>query len=346
MSRVRHHGSRWMIAGVAVATTAVTLVAPAGAEPAVPDEPVKVIYDTDFGGDVDDAGVAAMLNAMQDNGEAEVLAMITSNPTSWAAPGLDAINTYYRNGSIPIGALQPVDDDATHNVSGYAEHLAKFYPNNLRHGSNAPEAVSLYREILAEQDTDDNVKIAVVGGQTNVAALLDTGPDRHSSLTGAELVAQKVDQLVVMGAEFPTGFEWNIRLDPAAADQVAREWPTPVIYSGFEVGETVYTGERVFFETPEGNPVRAAYELYVGFGNDRNSWDQTAAYYAVRGGDGLFTLSDPGVVHFGPDGSNTWSFQDDGNHQYLIKTQPDQVIADKLEDLMVQLPKKGPYRAH
>lgn len=333
---------------VAVVATALAATA-AGAPPSSASgrhhaQPVGLIFDTDFGGDVDDAGAAAMLNAMQDDGKVRVLAMMTSNLTRWAAPGLDAINTYYRNGNIPIGALEPgYDDPENNNLSTYAEHLAKSFPNDVRDSSRVPEAVDLYRKILAKQP-DHSVVIAVVGGQTNLAQLLASRPDHHSRLSGAQLVAKKVHHVVAMGAQFPSGFEWNIRLDPAAAATVADRWPTPVIYSGFEVGDSIYTGRQLFFQTPPANPVRAAYELYVGFGNNRESWDITAVYYAVLGGDGMFRRSEPGVVNFAADGSNTWTPTPGANRYYLETTAPDGEIAGVLEEWMVQPPESGRHR--
>ncbi len=317
------------------------------------DPPVKLIYDTDFGGDVDDAGVAAMLNAMQDNGEVDVLAMMASNPTRHATPGLDAINTYYGHGNIPIGSVQPVHDHVPspptpgaviedNNVTGYAELLARGWKNNIRDGSRVPEAVELYRKILAKQD-DGSVTIVVVGGQINLGGLLASEPDRHSHMPGVELVAEKVDELVVMGAQFPSGREWNIMLEPAAAAAVAADWPTPVVYSGFEVGDTILTGSRLFTEVERDSPVLNAYEDYVGWGNERSSWDQTAAYVAVRGTEDLFGLSEPGRVRFAGDGSNTFRPDTEGNHRYLITAVPDETIAKAIEDLMVQPTEKATH---
>ncbi|MEV1332202.1 nucleoside hydrolase [Micromonospora costi] len=338
-------GARRLAHGVVAVVTAALAAAALGTPPAAASghhgpQPVRLIFDTDFGGDVDDAGAAAMLNAMQDDGKVRVLAMMTSNLTRWAAPGLDAINTYYRHGNIPIGALRPgYDDPNNNNLSTYAEHLATSYPNNVRDSSRVPEAVDLYRKLLAKQP-DHSVVIAVVGGQTNLAQLLASAPDRHSRLSGEQLVARKVHHVVAMGAQFPTGFEWNIRLDPAAAATVAERWPTPVIYSGFEVGDSIYTGRQLFFETPPSNPVRAAYELYVGFGNNRESWDITAVYYAVLGGRGMFQLSEPGTVTFAPDGSNTWTPTPGADRYYLRTTVADSEIASELEEWMIQPPER------
>lgn len=314
--------------------------------------PVKLIWDTDFGGDVDDAGAQALLNALQDNGDVELLAMMASNPgTQWAAGGMDTINTYYRHGQIPLG----VRDRGSHgermpNVSGYAEDLATSFPNNIGDGARLPDATDLYRKTLAKQ-RDHSVTIVVTGSQSNLQNLLNSGPDRYSDLTGKQLVAQKVDRLVSMGSLCTVDWgwaEWNIALDPGAAAQVANEWPTQIVYSGFEVGDTIFTGHRLFTETSAENPVQKAYEDYVGYGNDRNSWDITAAYYAVRGSnDGLFGLSQAGVNRIDPqDGTNHFTTDPNG-HEYCMTTLvPDETIATALEDLMVQPPAQGPYARH
>lgn len=338
-----------LLLAIAIAVTAVP-----NAAAATRAKPVNLIFDTDFGGDVDDAGAIGMLNAMQDNGEVKLLAMIASNPTRHAAPGMDAINTYYGHPNIRIGSLHPVYDHVptpptpgavipSNNVSGYAELLARGWKEDTRDSARAADAVGLYRRILANAK-NGSVTIAVTGGQLNVAALLNSGADRHSRLTGRELVERKVKELVIMGAAFPSGREWNIMLDPAGAKTIAERWPTPVYYSGFEVGDSIFTGSRLFTETEPDNPVLNAYEDYVGWGNDRNSWDITAAYYAVRGGDGLFGLSNPGNVEIKPDGSNEFHADANGTRRYLVPAVPDETIANKIEDLMVQPPAHGPHR--
>jgi inosine-uridine nucleoside N-ribohydrolase len=49
--------------------------------------------------------------------------------------------------------------------------------------AQVPDAVDLYRELLAEAD-DLSVTIAAIGFATNLAGLVESAPDSHSSLTG------------------------------------------------------------------------------------------------------------------------------------------------------------------
>ena len=96
--------------------------------------------------------------------------------------------------------------------------------------------------------------------------LLDTKPDAASALDGVALVRKKVRVWVCMGAAFPKGREWNVHRDAAASARAINDWPTPIIFSGYEIGVKVNTGRRLA-ETPKTNPVRRAYELYNGLKN-------------------------------------------------------------------------------
>lgn len=302
--------------------------------------PVHLIIDTDIYSDVDDTGALAIANAAQDNGKADLLGVMVDTPSKWGAPAADAIDTYYGHGNVPIGTLKPNDDSTfTHN---YAQYLAQHYPNSLKSGTRAPEAVSLYRKILAKQP-DHSVTIAAVGLETVLAKLLDSGPDRYSRLDGMDLVARKVKLLTVMGGQYPAGREFNFFSDAPATQRVVNDWPTRVVFDGSEVGVSVFTGSRLFTQTPPSNPVRKAYEIYVGYGNNRNSWDPSNVFYAIYGTDQLFTLGgDTGSNHVDPDGSNEWLATPDKDQNYLVKATADSTIARALSDLMVQPPRRGP----
>lgn len=324
----------------ALALTACILSAGAmgsGTPAAARKKAVPVILDTDIGPDVDDAGAAAVLNALADNGEARILAMGCCTASPWGAPCLDAINTYYRRPDVPLGTLQGKPGFLTD--SRYNRQVAEGFPRRLRSGSDAEAAATLYRRVLARQP-DRSVTMCAVGPLSNLQRLLESGPDKSSKLTGAELVAKKVTLLSVMGGRFPAGKEWNWEQDPPAATAVLAHWPTPMVMSGFEIGEHILTGKRLHTETPESNPVRVAFALFPGPDKDRESWDETAVLAAVRGAQPYWTLSGPGTVSVDArDGRNQWQAQPDGNRRYLITSQPSEQVKKALEDLMVQAPR-------
>jgi inosine-uridine nucleoside N-ribohydrolase len=316
------------------------------------EPPVKIVFDTDMAGDVDDVGALAILHALADTGEAEILAAGISAPNEHVGPCLDAINTWYGRPGIPIGyqrghragdpkgAGDPI-------VSKYAEAVARAFPHRLAKSSDAPDAAALYRKVLSAQP-DGSVVIVSVGFLSNLRDLLDSPADAASSLAGEELVKRKVKRWVCMGGKFPDGRfpdgdgEYNLKIDPVASMRAMNDWPTPVVFSGFEIGQQVLTGKGLA-GLPETNPVRAAYLHFNGL-THRQSWDQTAVLYAVRGARDYWTESEPGLALMhapGRLGYNEWIPTPRKSHRYLIAKMPPADMARIIEELMARAPRGG-----
>lgn len=66
----------------------------------------SIILDTDIGPDYDDVGAMAILHALADKGECQILATIASNQHSLIAPVLSVLNTYFKRPGIPIGVVR------------------------------------------------------------------------------------------------------------------------------------------------------------------------------------------------------------------------------------------------
>src|SRR5687767_2874399 len=129
---------------------------------------VKIIFDTDMDSDCDDVGALAVLHALADLGEAEILATVTSSKNPWSAPCIDAINTWYGRPDLPIGSPK---GKGTQKPTKYGEAIAKQFPHDLKSTADAPDARQVYRDALAKQP-DGSVTIVTVGYLTNVADLL------------------------------------------------------------------------------------------------------------------------------------------------------------------------------
>jgi purine nucleosidase len=299
--------------------------------------PVPVILDTDIASDIDDVGAVAVLHALANRGEAKILAMGVCVKNSSSPLCLDALNTYFKRPDIPIGVVK---GPARADPSRYARAIAREFPHALKKADDAPDAALLYRQILAKQ-ADASVVIATIGPLTNLRNLLQTGPDAHSKLNGIELVKRKVRVWVCMGGKFPRGREYNLEIDGPAAAYTVRRWPTPVVFSGHEIGNEILTGPGLR-KAPKSSPVRRAYELYNGLTN-RPSWDQTAILYAIRGLDGglddFWTLKSGGLLEVSEDGSNAWRDSSEHPHAYLVKKAPPAEIAALIEQLMLVQPK-------
>jgi inosine-uridine nucleoside N-ribohydrolase len=296
LAATRERAMKILVASV----TALALVAPAQAQP--------VVLDTDIYADVDDVGSLAMLNNLERR-NVRLLAVMVNTPSVWGPHAVDAVNTYYGHPDIPIGQMRA--RDRTVNWKDFARHVAREYPHRL---DRVPDAARLYRQTLRR--AQERVTIISIGYSTNLARLLKAN---------RQLIRNKVKRLVVMGGQYPTGTEFNFRNHPAAAAKIASGWPTPIVYSGFEVGETVMTG------TTGPGPVARAYQLYAD--GIRPSWDQTATFFATLGRADLFrpvaghNLVDPAT------GTNVWA-RYQGRDSYLVKTAPDERIAAELERLM------------
>jgi hypothetical protein len=93
-----------------------------------------------------------------------------------------------------------------------------------------------------------------------------------------------------------------------------------MVWSGVEVGRTMKfparSIERDFAWAPR-HPVVDGYKRYMPFPYDRETWDLTSVLYAVRPGDGYFTVSAPGRVEVDERGITRFLPEPGGRHRYL-----------------------------
>lgn len=298
--------------------------------------PVKLILDTDMSGDADDAGTLALLHALADRGECELLATVVNrkDKTNSSAAAVDAINTWYGRPDLPIGTdkVGPTD---LQRASTYTVGVRDSAPNDIGPDDRAPDALDIYRQVLSAQP-DGSVTICSVGAFSNLAELWRREPD---------LVRAKVKQLVVMGGDFSGSKkpETNVRTHREAARVVADSWPGEIVWQGFEVGHVIMTGERLK-ETPAGNPVRRAYELRrfgkrASIDGGQPSYDQAAALFAVRGPQPeLWTVISGGRVEVDAEGVTTWRADPAGRHIHVKLAAEPQRLAAVIEELMIAPP--------
>jgi inosine-uridine nucleoside N-ribohydrolase len=299
----------------------------------------RIIFDTDLGPDYDDAGALAFLHAMADSGKVEILATVSSNMNELVAPCINIINTYYGRADIPIGApkISGVDMGSGQH---WPDTLIVRYPHDGRMTSHVPDAVEVYRRVLAEQ-ADTSVIIVTVGFLTNLSNLLRSRPDSLSPLSGKELISKKVKRLVSMAGKFPQGKEFNVFSDSTASKYVYENWPTEIVFTGFETGSKIFTGLRLMNSESKYNPVRDVFRISIplseGDKNGRMSWDQTAVLIAAYGTDGFFdTRRGRIIVH--DDGSNTWEDDKMGKHLYVVLKMDTEKLSAFIEDRMMHLP--------
>lgn len=290
-------------------------------------EPVKLIFDTDIGNDVDDAMALATLHALQSRGEAELLAVTITKDHAECAPYVDALNTFYGRGNIPIGIVK---DGATPQKSRFTDVTLEkvdgefVYPHDLNLGDSVANAVNVLRKTLAAQD-DLSVVIVQVGFSTNLARLMDSKKDQYSDLDGMALITRKVKAISIMAGAFApidgkVHLEFNVIRDIPAARKLAREWPTPIIWSGFEIGLAVrYPAISIErdFRYVERHPIAESYQRYIPTPHERPTWDLTSVLWAVRPDHNYFAMSEPGQVTIKETGETTFEPSPNGRHTFL-----------------------------
>ena len=149
---------------------------------------MRLILDTDMGcgacRDVDDVVALCALHALADNGEVELLAVVQDSAPPAGAGVISVVNHFYGRDHIPIGAYK----GSGLTLAGeppltFVDSVLKAFPSPIRNASQVPDAVDVYRRVLAASPPR-SVTIASVGLLTNLELLLRSGPDAHSPLDG------------------------------------------------------------------------------------------------------------------------------------------------------------------
>jgi len=226
--------------------------------------PVKILFDTDMHTDCDDAGAMAVLHALADNGECEIIATVVSSRDPWAPATVDAINTYYGRPDLPIGIVK---GQGVLEKSKFTRRVGEEFPNDFKPGAEVPDALSVYRDTL-ERQPDGTVVVVTVGYLTNLKNLLHV-PAADGHVNGMDLIRRKVKTWVCMGGNFvghPPSDDLklgnvNFQRDAPSAFEVIHHWPTPVVFVGREIGSvpadfrSAQTSQRRPPRIPCGEPI-------------------------------------------------------------------------------------------
>lgn len=292
-----------------------------------------------MGPDYDDVGAITLLHAFADSGYIKILATVASTKYEGVAGVFNVFNTYFKRPSLPIGvpkgkALELKDSQH------WTDSLLLKYPHATKSNSEVPDAIEVYRKVLASQ-ADKSVTIITVGFLTNLAGLLRSQPDKYSKLNGKELVIKKVKQLVCMAGSFPKGSEFNVRMDAAASQYVFNNWEIPVLFSGVEIGFRIKTGlPLVHNEKIKNSPVKDVFRICIPMNSQdsagRMSWDETAVLIAVKGYKPWWNAEE-GKIKVAEDGSNTW-IKDISVHKYLSEALPPSIVQEYINKLMMHQP--------
>ncbi len=300
----------------------------------------KVIFDTDVGGDVDDAGALAVLHALADRNEIEILAIGVVIGHEAGVPFVHAVNTWYGRPELPIGTIK---ENAPYARDEYMESVLDEYPHSLTQQS-APDVVNLYRKVLASQP-DSSVTLIVVGPATNIYNLLNSPPDEISPLNGVDLIRKKIKLYAAGGngngglPQGKCGYNYYMDLEAASGELSLIPVEIPMVYAGGS-GDDLKIGSALQ-QLREDHIIRRSYEEYYdGTARSRPTWDQLRVFFGSKPElHNLWDISSPGNITVGKDSIISYTVQPDRNRSYAYVNDLKE-MRERLTELMLYDPRK------
>lgn len=307
----------------------------------------RIIFETDMGNDIDDALALDVICKYMDDGKIDLLGVSTHKEGANICPFVDAMLTWYGYPKVPIAkSATPVSRPQDGNryadvVVEQTDDKGKPLYKRSKKEKDFINSTEFYRKTLSRQP-DNSVVIVSVGFGTNLAALLNSKPDKYSKLTGRELVAKKVKLLSIMmgNNQNPDHAEYNVACDIKTMQETIDKWPGEIMQNPFEVGEKVVYPSGIFNERlswTENHPLVKAYNTHNPNPHDQCTWDILSVIYTVQ--PGMFGTSPRGTISVSDKGTTRFTPSATGKHRYLITT-PEQNKA--LQQLIIDTTARKP----
>lgn len=312
--------------------------------------PVGIIFDCDLGNSIDDVLALALLYGLDGKNECRVVGTTISKSNLKAAALSEVIGRFYAGTvsaafnaggrTLPVGLAD--DGKFAEDTPMLAVPLGKatadgkpVYNHGIAKLSDTADPVDVLRNALSAQHPQ-NAVVVVSGPASNVTALL-----RYPLAKSA--IPDRARMLVIAAGSYPDGTpEAGIQADIDAAKKLFAEWPTPIVAVGSEVGDAIrFPGtsiEKDFAWSPA-HPVVDAYKAHQAMPYDAPTTAMAAVLYAVRSKEGLFQLSEPGVITVLDDGRTKFTPAPGGKHRHLIV---DPAQKSKLQQIYVELASAKP----
>lgn len=320
-----------------VTSTAAVVGPAAGAQTGLPSSGApRIIIDTDLSLWWDDATAVGMANVLEQRKQVRLLGVLSDIRNPIAVAAIDAIDIAYGHPKVPLGAVAHSDDNTAPH--GYTDDLVDKLPHSVRSSNDVPGAVPLFRRLLASQP-DHSVTIVAIGAYTNLAGLLRSKPDGHSSLDGRDLIRAKVKRMVVEDGLFPAGGPavTNQKLDLVAASHVVNgNWPTPIDWVDGYTGIQTKVGGALCTSVPPNNPMRIVYESRFGCGPPGDGdWDGPTLLYAIGGRQQFFTeLGKGGAAYINTAGGLSWHTDPHRSHDLYIHVADQNALNQRIDALI------------
>lgn len=311
-----------------------------------PFNPRPVIFDTDWGNDVDDVAAARVLLWAERAGMIDIVAVNHNSCNDTNSPSIEA----YFEAEGRSGLVVSVDHGGPAVSAGAYQTDLMTLPHYYSAAADMEDAIHMYRRAFAS--AKQPLDIICVGFLLSISKFLQSPADDISSLTGLQLIKNNGGRMWCMGGKYPTSTsnEYNFSENGAAwiinaTNYVLQNFPNEIIFCGYEAGSTVMTGGNLFtLFTPSTDVLCRCYNDYGVTSAGRPSWDPMttllAAYgdvniagYAIKYGTNSIDTST---------GINTFTENTTGNHGYVVKLKSDEWYKNNINTILSK--QAWPYR--
>ena len=288
----------------------------------------NIILGTDWGEDCDDAVAVRVLTRSHKAGKINFIGAGINTHTPDAAPSL------YRflekeSCIIPVGV-----DKSCPKKDWQNRYQPRLAAETEKTDDDFEDAVRVYRRLIAE--AEGKVEIIEVGFLQVLSAAILSEADDISPKSGMELFKEKVSKVWIMGGKFSEqgGKEFNFSYTPFACEAsaaVLEKCPCEITLSGWEIGATVVTGNKL----KKDDYLHAALTDW-GCTDGRASYDPMTAILAVIGNEaeaGYDTVKAKIWVDR-KTGENYFTPDENSNRKFVIKKFPDEYYSNMINEVI------------
>lgn len=309
----------------------------------------SVLIDTDWLTDCDDVGAMRVASWAENESLIDIITLCASSVGKGNDDGnktVQSLDAYFQEDNrsgINIGVEITETDTRT---SLYHQGIVDNYPSTYTADNQAEDNVRTYRRAVKSCiDRGVRLDIIIIGHSNGMADFMQSTGDDISPLTGAQLIEGGVGRLYVVGGlADSTGVEYNFSqtaLAKSSTDYVLANYTKDIVFLGYEVGNSITTGEtlKTLYPTlsPPDDIVRLAY-FDNGSENGRKSWDLMLMLIAAYGNQALYkigiSLRRGTNSYNSTTGENTFTEDLVGNHYYASLDYGVQYYEDLLNHIL------------
>lgn len=289
---------------------------------------VNILHGTDWWTDCDDVAALRILCRAHNENLINIKCVCADAVGRFTA---DSIDAFMKNEGVEV----PIGVDKSYSADDsrcrYQKRMTEL--PHTRTNADCPDGYKLYRKMLWE--SEEKCQITEIGFPQIIHQLMISEPDEICPLDGMELVRSKVEKIWMMAGDWRNKVhkEYNVVATQAgfeAMKYILDKSPVPVECLGFEVGESVITGQHL----KDGDIVKEAFRDH-GSVNGRCSWDPMLVLLAIIGDEekaGYKKVS--GTAFVDDEGYTIMNECEKGLHSYVVKIHEDKFYEDMINEIL------------